>query len=300
MNKIRPNKNYIDIFSIFFLMLPVTFSLLFIYILSELTSRQTILLLILIFIIFITSLYFLYLTIAFYNLHYSIDKDKISIFFGIQKFLIPLKNITKLEVFNTKQLKDNNRGIHFFRNFFGKTIINRDAALSFIIKNKNNEILLIHTLNKKYLISVRSYQEIRRSIATYNILSSKKDNKEIKINRINKFYKLFDRNFFNTTSLTIFSLIAVLIIAKQKLQKAPEIISANFPFKHFSNLPEYIDKDIISELYMILIIAFALNIFLSFLLNYLFGKGYKTIQFLTILMNLSIMIIMIYSISPQE
>ena len=110
---------------------------------------------------------------------------------------------------------------------------------------------------------------------------------------------LIDRNFFNTTSLTIFSLIAVLIIAKQKLEKAPEIISANFPFKHFSNLPEYIDKDIISELYMILIIAFALNIFLSFLLTYLFGKGYKTIQFLTILMNLSIMIIMIYSISPQ-
>ena len=300
MNKIRPNKNLLDIFSIFFLILPIIFSLFLIVLLSELTYRQTVLGLMLIFIIFITSLYFLYLTIAFYNLHYSIDKDKLSIFFGIQKFLIPLKNITKLEEFKIEQLEQNNRGIHFFRNFFGKTIINRDTALSFIIKNKNNEILLIHTLNQKYLISVRSYKEIRQSIATYNILSSKKDNKEIKINRINKFYKLFDRNFFNTTTLTIFSLIAVLVIAKQKIQKTPDTILANFPFKHFSNLPEYIDKDIISELYWILIIAFVLNIFLSFLLTYLFDKCYKTIQFLTILMNLSIMIIIIYSINPKE
>ena len=298
MNIIRPNKNSVDLFSIFFIILPIIFSLFFVSMINELTYKQTFLGLGLIFIICITSLYFVYIAVAFFNLHYSIDENELSIVFGMQKFLIPLKNITKLEQFDLEQIDQKNKGINFFKNFFGKTIINNGTALSFIIKNKTNDILLINTINTRYLISVKSYKEIRESIAKYNILSTQKNNKEIKINRINKFYKLLSRHYFNITIFTIFSLISALIITYQKLQKAPEIISANFPFKHFSNLPEYINKDIISDLYLILIIAFMINIFLSFALTYLFNKGYKTIQFLTILMNLSIMIIMIYSISP--
>jgi len=298
LNIIRPNKNIVDFFSIFFLILPIIFSMFLIDMMNELTSKQIILGMGLIFIIYITCLYFIYIAVSFFNLHYSINKNELSISFGIQKFLIPLKNITKLEQFDLEQFKQKNRGMHFFNNFFGKTIIKNDAALSFIINNKKNEILLINTINKKYLISVKSYNEIRESIAKYNILGTDKDNKEIKINRIKKFYKLSDRNFFNITILSIFSLISALLITNQRLQKAPEIMSANFPFKHFSNLPEYIHKDVISDIYLILIIAFIINIFLSFSLTYFFNKGYKTIQFLTILMNLSIIIIMIYAISP--
>ncbi|MBR74077.1 MAG: hypothetical protein CL872_03985 [Dehalococcoidaceae bacterium] len=270
----------------------------FIFIVNELSYLQTILLIMLIFIICITSIYFIYISIAFLNLHYSINKNELSIFFGIQKFLIPIKNIIKLEQFDLEEFEKKNRGIHFFKNFFGKTQINNDWALSFIIKNRKNQIVLVNTINKKYLISVKSYSEIRQLIAKYNILGAEKNTKEIKLNRINKLYKLFNRNYFNVMLFSIFSLITTLIIANQKLNKVPEIISANFPFKHFSNLPEYIHKDIIFDLYLILIIAFIVNIFLSFLITYFFNKGYKTIQFLTILMNISIMIIMIYSISP--
>ena len=245
---------------------------------------------------FILGLYFTYINYSFLNTTYQIQRNRISIIFGMHRYTIPLNNIRSIILIpNIQDIKKQN-GISWFGSFYGNAHYLNEQILLFFSGNKKNELVLIKAAKNNYLISCPSYEEFRKLIATQRILGGSQQNREDKKNRAHFFYKIYDNEFFYLIILNYFLMSSAILLNNETINDSPKSsLLLKFPFKHFQDIPEYITINTVNQINQYILIIFFLNLMLSLAFKYYLQKGHKSIQLISILINSIVIFAMIYA-----
>jgi hypothetical protein len=296
LKTIKPNINLANFAGILLIIWPIYISIFLLRYLEELKEELVIISIFFWLSILLSYIYLIYTFVSFLSLKYLIERNGLHIKFGIQEYIIPLNNIQSIIEMPSTFSIDKQKGIKLMNFFTGRIKYEQRATLSFLSKAKNNTTILIKTINRQYLISVPSYKEFRESIAMNRIIGQEIKKTEATYKKAGPFQKIISKEYliYLIPSCTIS--LSALIIGWKKSLYYPELIKVNFPFNHFNNLQEYIDLNTIFNLNRIIIIVFLINSIIAFIMKYLFNYGYKSLQLITMVINVIILVIFVFSI----
>jgi hypothetical protein len=296
LKTIKPNISLANFTSILLIIWPIFISIFLLKYLGELKEELVVITIFFWLSILLSSIYLIYIFMSFLSLKYLIERNGLHIKFGIQEYIIPLNNIQSIIEMPSTFSITKQKGIKFMSFFTGRINYEQKITLSFISKAKNNTTILIKTINRQYLISVPSYKEFRENIALHRIIGQEIKKTEANYKKTGPFQKIItkDHLIYLVSSCTIS--FSALVIGWKKSLYYPELIRVYFPFNHFNNLQEYINLHTISNFNRIIIIVFLINSILAFIMQYFFNYGYKSLQLITMVINVIILFIFVFSI----